>query len=97
MFVVTVDFQIQPALFDTFMVNMLANARASLELEENCLQFDVCIDNADPHRIFLFEVYLQAKDFDAHLKMPHFLEFNAQCASQVIHKNVRTFERSAGH
>jgi (4S)-4-hydroxy-5-phosphonooxypentane-2,3-dione isomerase len=94
MFVVTVDFQIEPSQWDAFMPSMLANAKASLELEEHCLQFDVCVSQADPHHVFLYEVYRSAADFEAHLKMPHFLQFNTGSASQVLQKTVRTFDRA---
>jgi quinol monooxygenase YgiN len=39
-------------------------------------------------------VYRNSEDFDAHLKMPHFLEFNAKSAAQVISKTVKTFDRA---
>lgn len=93
MFVVTVDFHIHPGQMDVFMPGMLANAKASLDLEEHCLQFDVCISNSDPHHVFLYEVYRRAEDFDVHLKMPHFLDFNAKSATQIVSKTVRTFYR----
>ena len=93
MFVVTVDFQIHPEQFDAFMSGMLTNATASLELEPHCEQFDVCVSKDDPHHVFLYEIYRRAQDFDAHLKMPHFLDFNAKSAAQVISKIVRTFDR----
>jgi autoinducer 2-degrading protein len=94
MFVVTVDFHIQPERMDEFMVGMLANAKASLDLEQHCLQFDVCVSRADQHHVFLYEVYRNSEDFDAHLKMPHFLEFNSKSASQVVSKAVHTFDRA---
>lgn len=93
MFVVTVDFQIHPEQMAVFMPSMLANAQASLELEDHCLQFDVCVAKDDANHVFLYEVYSRKEDFDVHLKMPHFLEFNAQSAPQVISKIVRTFNR----
>jgi (4S)-4-hydroxy-5-phosphonooxypentane-2,3-dione isomerase len=93
-FVVTVDFHIHPEQMEAFMEGMLANAKASLDLEEHCLQFDVCVSQSDPHHVFLYEVYRSAADFDAHLKMPHFLEFNAKSAVQVISKTVSTFDRA---
>ncbi len=95
MFIVTVDFHIHPEHIEAFMPGMLANAKASLDLEENCIQFDVCISTSDPNHVFLYEVYRRAEDFDVHLKMPHFLEFNAKTAAHVMSKAVRTFERSA--
>ncbi len=95
MFVITVDFQIHPGQMDAFMVGMQANAKASLDLEEHCLQFDVCVSTSKPNHVFLYEVYRRAEDFDAHLKMPHFLEFNAKSATQVMSKTVNTFDRVA--
>lgn len=93
MFVVTVDFHIDPDQMDAFMSSMLANAKASLELEENCLQFDVCVATDDANHVHLYEIYRSKIDFDAHLKMPHFLDFNAKSAAQVISKKVHTFHR----
>jgi (4S)-4-hydroxy-5-phosphonooxypentane-2,3-dione isomerase len=93
MYIVTVDFHIHPEHIKDFMPRMLANAKASMDLEENCLQFDVCVSASNPHQVFLYEVYAQAADFDNHLKMPHFLEFNAVSAEQILSKTVHTFER----
>jgi (4S)-4-hydroxy-5-phosphonooxypentane-2,3-dione isomerase len=93
MFVVTVDFRIHAEQMAAFMPSMLANAKASRDLEPNCLQFDVCVSNTEPNHVFLYEVYRSSEDFDAHLKMPHFLEFNAKSAPQVISKSVRVLHR----
>jgi quinol monooxygenase YgiN len=95
MFIVTVNFQIQPGQIDLFMERMQANAAESLKIEAHCLQFDVCVSKADPSHVFLYEVYRSSQDFDDHLKMPHFLGFNAQTASQVINKTVAFFERQS--
>jgi (4S)-4-hydroxy-5-phosphonooxypentane-2,3-dione isomerase len=94
MFVVTVEFRIHAHLMEAFMKGMLANAKVSLDLEEHCLQFDVCVSRADQYCVFLYEVYRSAADFDLHLKMPHFLEFNAKSAEQVISKTVNTYDRA---
>ena len=94
MFVVTVDFQIHPQHMAAFMEGMLANAKASLDLEEHCLYFDVCVSRASEHHVFLYEVYRSSEDFDAHLKMPHFLDFNSNSATHVIGKTVKTFDRA---
>ncbi len=93
MFVVTVDFQIHPAQLEAFMKGMLSNAKASVDLEEGCLQFDVCVAKDDTCHIFLYEVYRKAEDFDVHLKTAHFLSFNTASAAQIISKTVRSFER----
>jgi (4S)-4-hydroxy-5-phosphonooxypentane-2,3-dione isomerase len=91
MFVVTVDFHIHAEQIDAFMVGMLANAKTSIDIEEHCCKFDVCVSRDDPNHVFLYEVYRTSADFDAHLQKPHFLAFNASSATQVISKAVKTF------
>ena len=92
MYIVTVDFHVDPNQKHAFIEGMLANAKASLALEENCVQFDVCLATTDPNHVFLYEAYRSAQDFQMHLKMPHFQEFNANSAAQVISKVVKTFD-----
>jgi (4S)-4-hydroxy-5-phosphonooxypentane-2,3-dione isomerase len=94
MFVVTVDFQIHAAQLDAFMESMLSNAKASVDLEEGCLQFDVCVAQNDNCHVFLYEVYRKAEDFDVHLKTAHFLSFNAESAAHIASKTVRMFQRA---
>jgi (4S)-4-hydroxy-5-phosphonooxypentane-2,3-dione isomerase len=91
MYVVTVNFQVKPECRKDFMVGMLANARASLDLEEACLQFDVCVASDDDCSVFLYEIYRSEADFDLHLGMQHFLAFNAASSAQVESKSVRTY------
>ena len=57
---------------------MLENARASLNDEPGCHQFDVCFAADDPGRCFLYEVYTDRGAFDAHLGMAHFKAFDAK-------------------
>lgn len=91
MFVVTVSFQIYPEQIERFMPDMLANAKASVKLEENCLQFDVCQSKDSPHMVFLYEVYRSQEDFKQHMSMPHFLDFNSKTQAMVQSKSVHTF------
>jgi (4S)-4-hydroxy-5-phosphonooxypentane-2,3-dione isomerase len=76
MYVVIVDIQIKPQNRDEFLTAMLANAKASLELEPGCHQFDVVQDEADPNHLILYEIYQDKAAFEQdHLKRPHFLEW----------------------
>ena len=43
---------------------VIANARASVEHEPGCSQFDVCVDPKDKSRIFLYEIYDDRAAFD---------------------------------
>jgi (4S)-4-hydroxy-5-phosphonooxypentane-2,3-dione isomerase len=92
MFVVTVEFQIRPENMAQFLPCMLANARASLDLEVHCLRFDVCVSKTDATQVFLYEIYRNEEDFALHLAMPHFIEFSTTTAPWVIKKAVAKFE-----
>ncbi|MFK8034784.1 MAG: putative quinol monooxygenase [Hyphomicrobiales bacterium] len=93
MFVVTVAWKIKLEQADAFRVCLLEQAKNSLELEPNCLQFDVAEDPTDPTRFFLYEVYKNAIDFDIHLKSAHFLNFADTTAHMVDNKVVETLHR----
>jgi (4S)-4-hydroxy-5-phosphonooxypentane-2,3-dione isomerase len=95
MYVVTVQFEVAPAHYAAFMKAMLANATASLELEEGCTQFDVCETIPAQSSVFLYEVYDNAQAFEAHLKTAHFLEFNALTQDWVTGKKVALFQRAS--
>lgn len=93
MHVVTVEFVIKADFAELFLTEMLANARASVRDEAGCFQFDVCVDSADPQRIFLYEVYADPATFDAHLKTAHFIAFDRTVAPLVESKIVRHWTR----
>lgn len=90
MFVVYVDLTIRPEDLETFLPLMRANAKASLETEPGCRQFDVIGVSDAPTEFMLYELYDDKAAFDAHLKTQHFLEFDAKVADMVTHKAVRT-------
>ena len=93
MYVVTVEFTIEPRQFDRFLPLMLDNARRSREDEPGCRQFDVCVDEARPAVVYLYELYDDRAAFDAHLASPHFRAFDATVAPWIGAKVVRAFER----
>jgi quinol monooxygenase YgiN len=87
--VLVVDFHIHEPHVAAFADAIAANARASLEREPGCRQFDVCRDPADETLFFLYELYDDDAAVEAHLQSPHFLSFNAATASWVSSKKVR--------
>ncbi len=91
MFVVTVLFKIEPVHYGDFMVAIRANARASLDGEAGCRQFDVCEGEAADCAVFLYEVYDSPDDFSAHLRAVHFMQFSAQTTQWVKEKVVKTY------
>lgn len=90
-YAVCVTIEIKPEAIAAFMPLMLANARASLQEETGCLQFDVLSDAARPGEVFLYEIYTSAVAFQVHLQAAHFLEFDAQVADMIVSKEVRTY------
>lgn len=93
MYVVTVEFEIEPACLDAFLPLMSQNAEASVRDEPGCRQFDVCQDPDRPNRIFLYELYDNRESFEAHLSMPHFTEFDKATSSMILSKTVRGLTR----
>ena len=95
MYVVTVEFTIDPQKFDQFLPLMLENARRSREDEPGCRQFDVSVDDMRPGVVYLYELYDDRAAFDAHLASPHFVSFAAATAKMITDRVIRTWRRIA--
>lgn len=93
MYVVTVEFVIEPTQAAAFRDAIVANARMSRAAEPGCRQFDVCGPPDDPATIYLYEVYADRAAFDTHLASPHFRAFDAAAGPWVVRKTVRSFDR----
>lgn len=93
MYVVCVTFKIKDECLDLFMPLMTRNAEASLAEEEQCRQFDVCVDEHDPTHVFLYELYDNEAAFKAHLAARHFKEFDAAVSNMIADKKVQIFTR----
>ena len=61
MFVITVDFEIKSEFVNEFRNRVLQQAKDSLNNEEKCFTFDVCFDEKNTNKVFLYEIY-QDKD-----------------------------------
>lgn len=92
MFVVTVVFEVKNKARDTFRAAVLQQARASLSKEEGCRRFDVCFDEANPLRVFLYELYDDPAAFDLHRASEHFARFSATTAPLLESKRVETWQ-----
>lgn len=91
MYVVCVNFELKPDFVDRFMPLIEAQAANSLELERGCERFDVCVDEEDPARVFLYEVYEGRRSFELHLASDHFKAFDAAVAGMVKSKSVGAY------
>ena len=93
MLALVVEFRIRAAHLEAFEAAIRANARASLDTEPGCRQFDVCRDPADAALFFLYELYDDEPAIQAHLRSPHFLQMDAATAGWVESKVVRKLRR----
>ena len=88
MFVITVDFEVKSEYVDQFKIRVLQQAKDSLNNEENCFIFDVCFDNKNMNKVFLYEIYLDKEAFESHLKSNHYLSFDKDVKNWVTQKIV---------
>jgi quinol monooxygenase YgiN len=91
MFVVTVIFQVKDGQVEAFHEAVLQQAKNSLEKEEGCRRFDVCYDDARPHRVFLYELYDDATAFDRHRETEHFKNFRDISAPMLESRQLETW------
>ena len=93
MYVIAVVFVIREGHEAQFLARVKQQAEDSLAREDDCLQFDVCADPADPKRIFLYEIYRDEAAFQHHLETEHFKDFDAAVADWVADKTVEAWHR----
>ncbi len=96
MFVVIVDFELRPDRFEDFRNRVLIQAQDSVEKEDECHIFDVCVEPDRPNTVFLYEIYSSADAFQLHLQSDHFKSFDAEVTPWILSKTVRQLERLEG-
>ena len=69
MYVITVEFIIKESHIESFKKRMLQQANDSLKKEKDCFYFDVCFDEDNLSRVFLYEIYKDENAFNIHLKV----------------------------
>ena len=69
---------------------------ASLALEPGCLLFDISVDDDDPSRVLLYEVYADREAFEAHRETPHFAVWSAAAEACVVRAERTVGEIVAG-
>jgi autoinducer 2-degrading protein len=67
-----VSVHMKPEYRDQILKGAFEDARGSQHDEPGCLRFDVVQDDADPNKIYFYEIYRDDEAFQAHLKAPHF-------------------------
>jgi (4S)-4-hydroxy-5-phosphonooxypentane-2,3-dione isomerase len=72
---------------------MRNQANTSLQEEEGCLQFDVCVDPNHDHILFLYEVYQSRVAFQSHLDSTHFAHFDQTVQPWIESKHIAAYNR----
>jgi quinol monooxygenase YgiN len=91
--VLQVNIRIKPEAVDSFMKQVLENARAARK-EPGCRQFEVLVNPEDKTSVMLFEVYDDQKAFDTHQAGEAFKKYLAQ-AVPLLASRERAFWRRA--
>lgn len=92
MFMLIVEFEIEPEHSERFDDLVRAQAANSLKLEPECHFFEVERRGEQQNHFILSEVYTNAAAFDVHLESAHFLEFDSVVSDWTIEKRVRSLE-----
>ncbi|MBA3520809.1 MAG: antibiotic biosynthesis monooxygenase [Rhizobiales bacterium] len=98
-FAITVDFELAEGAREEFLKLVKANAAASVRDEPGCSRFDVLTPRGvggGGDRVFLYEIYDDRTAFEAHLRTPHFADFDSATRPLVRRKTVVEFDVSEG-
>jgi len=87
-----VDIHIKPENVDAFMAKLAVNAAAA-RTEPGCRQFDVLVDPADPAHVMLYEIYDDAKAFEAHQQTAHFRSYLAEAVPLLASRQRNVWRR----
>lgn len=89
MFVITVHFEITAGHEQEFARAVLTQAQNSLDREQDCHVFDVCVALEAPGSFFLYEQYTDAAAFESHCASAHFKSFDERVRPWVASKAVQ--------
>jgi quinol monooxygenase YgiN len=93
MYVIAVHFVIDSNHIGEFMKAVSIQAENSLQLETDCVVFDVCTDPTDACRFYLFEKYSDEGAFKMHLKSAHFHQFDELVKPWVKQKCIEVWNQ----
>ena len=87
-FAIIVDFRLKPGTRPEFRRLVDSNARMSAHVEQGCRRFDVVEPRDEVDRVLLYEIYDDDVAFEAHVKSPHYVQFDTDSAPLIIGKSV---------
>ena len=95
-FVIIAEFDVKPEGLERFLALARDDASQSVAKEPGCHQFDVTVEQSEPNRVVLYEVYDDEAAFDAHLQTPHLATFRDGIEPLVAGRKVRRLTRVHG-
>jgi (4S)-4-hydroxy-5-phosphonooxypentane-2,3-dione isomerase len=72
-FVVNAIVHIEPGSMESYLPELLKNARSALANEPGCSRFDVLLEDGRDDQVTVYEIYDDKAAFDAHIQSPHYL------------------------
>ena len=87
-FVRLADIRIDPAQLEAFKVAAIRHAEATLRNESGVLALHAIAEKGSPENIRVFEMYVDAAAYEAHLRTPHFQQFRA--STEAITKDRKS-------
>lgn len=92
-YIVTVDWKIEPDRSEDFAKYAKKQAENSINLETDCLFFDLSRSEEERNRFFMYEIYTSREAFDIHLASDHFKDFSMKIDGMVIARDLRTHRK----
>jgi autoinducer 2-degrading protein len=89
MYVVIVQIHVEPSSIDPFIAATKENHLGTRK-EPGNLRFDLARQLADPHRLTLYEVYVDEAAFTAHQATPHYLQWRDTVAPMMAEPRSAT-------
>jgi autoinducer 2-degrading protein len=96
MFVVVVFLEARSSRLEALRQALLQHASNSLEREDGCQRYDVCLDPVEAPAFLLYEVYSDEAAYQAHRELPHYAEFRVLTDPWIRSRRVLTYEMITG-
>lgn len=93
MIALIVDFEAEPGQGEALRQALVTQGRTSLENEEACRHFDVCVDPENGEKFVLYELYDDAAAVEAHRATPYYQTFRETIEPLVKSRNLRMMKR----
>lgn len=87
------EIEVEPRHLEAYLAILRTEAAASVRLEPGVVCIFPMVEQAEPTRIRLLEIYATREAYEAHLQSPHFIEYKASTLPMV--KSLRLVEMSA--